>query len=507
MVDFLNMNLDDILGTTINPVGGLLTPDQESQFDTTKGFQTLLGGLQGYGSQLYQGKSPFQKILGAYTGAKSGRQSVIDAYSKGFLTKAQLGKALQDMEKGKYELRDLKQVQMAKDVLALQYPENAAEIYAAPDEVIKGIIQSNPKFRKLKEYDTGTEAYARSQGIDLANPSQEDYGLIAGFEAAPTEKDVMTAKTEQSKALIEGGSGASEYLPQISPSKYDLATGNIQQGKVEVGNVVKNTQKEVEKTFSDDKYTPEKVSNVPLIFDKRVPLKDRNAMVLKQPMAFDAMDTTISNLNDLKEALLTLKDHAGLQDATGFGSWFNTWLAGTDAADAERYMKQIQATTFMSALQELKSQSETGATGFGQLAVKEGELIQNSVTKLNKISSKDEALKEIDRLIRRVDRLGEKTRFGFDAQFGSSYKGRKLTETLYPTPQKSFDLKQLDPRLVTGENALPEKFLQQGKVPAVTGKYLKDTYKNNKSFQELDNNKYYVIDKEGDRVRIFQISR
>jgi len=506
MVDFLNMNLDDILGTTINPVGGLLTPDQTSQFDTTKGFQTLLGGLQGYGSQLYQGKSPLQKILGAYTGAKSGRQSVIDAYSKGFLTKAQLGKALQDMEKGKYELRDLKQIQLAKDVLSLQYPDRAAEIYAATDEVIKGIIQSDPRFRKLKEMDVGTEAFARSQGIDLANPTQDDYRSIAAFETAPTEKDVMTAKAEQSKALIEGGSGASDYLQEISPSKYDIATGNVQQGKVEVGNVVKNTQKEVEKAFSNDTYTPEKVSNVPLIFDKRVPLKDRNAMILRQPQAFDAMDTTINNLNDLKEALLTLKDHAGLTSATGFGSWFNTWLAGTDAADAERYMKQIQATTFMSALQELKSQSETGATGFGQLAVKEGELIQNSVTKLNKISSKDEALKEIDRLIRRVDRLTDKTRFGFDSQFGSSYRGKKLTDTLYPNPTKQIDIKQIDPRLITGENALPSNLIQQGKINAFTGKYLKDQYKNNKDFQKLDNNKYYIMDKKGDNVKIYRIN-
>lgn len=500
------MSLDDILGTTVNPIGGLLTPDQQSQFDTTKGFQTLLGGLQGYGSQLYQGKTPFQKILGAYTGAKSGRQSVIDAYSKGYLTKAQLGKALQDMEKGKYELRDLKQTDMAKQILALQYPDHAAEIYAAPKEVIKGIIDSSPQFRKLKEMDIGTEAFMRSQGIDPSTATTEDWRKIGQFTTAPTEKDILAEKEKRSKILIEGGSGAQEYIDDLPPSQYDLAIGNVKEPKVNVGNVVKNTANEVEKTFADDNYVPTKQSFTPLIFDKRVPLKERNAMILKQPQAFDAMDTTINNLNDLKEALLTLKDHAGLTSATGFGSWFNTWLAGTDAADAERYMKQIQATTFMSALQELKSQSETGATGFGQLAVKEGELIQNSVTKLNKISSKEEALKEIDRLIRRVDRLTEKTRFGFDSQFGSSYRGKKLTETLYPNPTKQIDIKQIDPRLITGENALPPNLIQQGKLNAFTGKYLKDQYKNNKDFQKLDNNKYYIMDKQGDNVKIYRIN-
>ena len=120
--------------------------------------------------------------------------------------------------------------------------------------------------------------------------------------------------------------------------------------------------------------------------------------------------------------------------------------------------------------------------------------------------SKEEALKEIDRLIRRVDRLTEKTRFGFDSQFGSSYRGKKLTETLYPTPTKQIDIKQIDPRLTTGENALPPNLLQQGKLNAFTGKYLKDQYKNNKDFQKLDNNKYYIMDKQGDNVKIYRIN-
>ena len=76
------LNLDKILGTTINPVSPYLSAEQEKAFQGQQLFDTLIGAGSGYQSQLYQNKGFFDKALGLLQGARQGRQSTVDLYTK-----------------------------------------------------------------------------------------------------------------------------------------------------------------------------------------------------------------------------------------------------------------------------------------------------------------------------------------------------------------------------------------------------------------------------------------
>ena len=82
MASLLDLKLDEILGTK-NPVQGLIT---DPNYATKLDIDTALGLGQGYYNSLYKGYSTPRKILNAVLGAKAGRQSGIDTFTKNYMT-------------------------------------------------------------------------------------------------------------------------------------------------------------------------------------------------------------------------------------------------------------------------------------------------------------------------------------------------------------------------------------------------------------------------------------
>ena len=80
-----------------SPVAGFLTPQQESDFKSQQTADTLLGALGGYQGQLYQGRSVFDKALGALTGAKKGRASTGNVYLDALQGQQKLTKGMLDV--------------------------------------------------------------------------------------------------------------------------------------------------------------------------------------------------------------------------------------------------------------------------------------------------------------------------------------------------------------------------------------------------------------------------
>jgi hypothetical protein len=85
-------------------------------------------------------------------------------------------------------------------------------------------------------------------------------------------------------------------------------------------------------------------------------------------------------------------------DAMGKIGFFSTGLAGqvlglaggTDAYDLEQALEPIRSNLTVETINEMKKQSPTGATGLGQIAIKELEMLQGAVRSLKKEQSQDQ---------------------------------------------------------------------------------------------------------------------
>jgi len=103
----LDIDLDKVLGTTVDPIGGLIG-DPEA-YQTQKNLGTGLGAVSGYLGSLYKGYSPAQKIMGALSGAQTGRQGIIDRYTKGYMTQQDILKDTLGIKKAQLEIPKLSQ--------------------------------------------------------------------------------------------------------------------------------------------------------------------------------------------------------------------------------------------------------------------------------------------------------------------------------------------------------------------------------------------------------------
>ena len=78
---------------------------------------------------------------------------------------------------------------------------------------------------------------------------------------------------------------------------------------------------------------------------------------------------------------------------------FLSSVGGTKTATADAYLKQLTAERIVELIGEMKSQSKTGATGFGQLNIEELRVLQQASTVLNQKNISDvTALKELTKI-------------------------------------------------------------------------------------------------------------
>jgi hypothetical protein len=82
-----------------------------------------------------------------------------------------------------------------------------------------------------------------------------------------------------------------------------------------------------------------------------------------------------------------------------FGEWTPTTvrglMPGKDATDANAALQQVMGQQIIDLIAEMKSQSQTGATGFGQMTIRELDVLQSAATQLTRRLSHEGALKEL----------------------------------------------------------------------------------------------------------------
>ena len=245
-----DFDLDKMLGTTVNPVNGLIN---DPNFNTEKNIASGLGVAQalisGYGKQY----AP-EILLRGLINAKSGRQGVIDKQVKGYMTQQDMftqtlknRKLNQDIrlneyaeadaplksEKLEYEtgikkteyrlgsirekaiLSKMKKLQVDGDVELLEQYLNDPKAFDADQR------KSDPRFREISKLSVAEENVMKSLGMDLKNPNMHTNAQKDAFTAIvnnPSPETVASHNASEKKQQFEDSS----YVPNILPTVGEL---------------------------------------------------------------------------------------------------------------------------------------------------------------------------------------------------------------------------------------------------------------------------------------------
>lgn len=154
--------------------------------------------------------------------------------------------------------------------------------------------------------------------------------------------------------------------------------------------------------------------------DKKQAAEDDKAN--KRRAAVSVAQDTMDVLNQLIDENDQLKPGVGNLFGATTGS---RWIPGSRAADAEASLDQLIGKSVVGLINEMKSQSRTGATGFGALSEKELKILQDAANKLNnRWQSNESARRELVRIREKVQKVMQDN--GQAAPAGTS--GFKVTE-------------------------------------------------------------------------------
>lgn len=227
------ISLNSLLGTKVPAfLEANLTDEQKKALAAQSNFQTGVGALTGYASQLYQDKNPLQKLLGVYSGAASGRQAPYTT-TQDNLFKALTGKKLMgDVEKQGYENFMLgAEAKSMKELIAQETdPVKQREMAANFKEYMKRKYGADPSLRQVPEFDKETmdlygamkynpytmkfaesSPYAGLTGTDAQATANK---LSLQYKNAVPNKDVFTNEAARDQYFIENrGRGAKLEKP------------------------------------------------------------------------------------------------------------------------------------------------------------------------------------------------------------------------------------------------------------------------------------------------------
>jgi hypothetical protein len=261
------ISLNSLLGTKVPAfLEANLTDEQKKALAAQSNFQTGVGALTGYASQLYQDKNPLQKLLGVYSGAASGRQAPYTT-TQDNLFKALTGKKLMgDVEKQGYENFMLgAEAKSMKELIAQETdPVKQREMAANFKEYMKRKYGADPSLRQVPEFDKQTmdlygaikynpttmkfaesSPYAGLTGVDAQAKANE---LALTYQGAVPNKDVYSNAVARGQFNIENrGRGATLEAPAsqsaildaiLNPKQPVNVRSNVQQNVPQ--NIVQN---------------------------------------------------------------------------------------------------------------------------------------------------------------------------------------------------------------------------------------------------------------------------
>ena len=440
--------LNSLLGTRVPEfLKANLTEDELKALQNQSNISTGVGGLEGYASQLYQNKSPLQKIFGAVTGAATGRQSPYTTTQQNLITGLQGTKLIQDVTKGKVENQFLTDKYTAAQRYIALHPELKDQMQIDPDGTIKIVMEGmTPKAPTRSEpvYD-----FIKALKLDPNNPV--DAAKILKFQlGGMSQKDVIDAQTKRATLGAEFPQAAktiteprSQFdivkeilqqtinnqpqtnVPQVNPAMNPAINQPVninvpstdmfptsqeqniyQQGvntPVQTAPVQKPTpvssvtqrvpnQPPTEITISGGGAKPIVPENIqPSEKYQNTKLETRNTDTSK-------LRNNINNNNYLREDIEALKQHSGSKMLFSAGGGIKAELSREGGA-AQRLLNKITSAGTVNELLNMKETGPNGATPFGQLNGGELQIMKDKFSVLKSGANYTESMDALKLLV------------------------------------------------------------------------------------------------------------
>jgi hypothetical protein len=156
-------------------------------------------------------------------------------------------------------------------------------------------------------------------------------------------------------------------------------------------------------------------------------------------------NTRMAPLRERSQSLLSAVNKLVTADASGkaaltpgakriFGEYTpvsaRSMIPGREATDAAAALEQVLGQQVVDLISDMKAQSRTGATGFGQLSVRELEVLQSAATQLTRRLSEPAALRELSAIqesLQKILKDGPRTsEAGYSGEVRQAADGRLL---------------------------------------------------------------------------------
>ena len=449
--------LDTLFLTRQSPVTGLLSEEEQNRLKTQQMIGTGLGLATGVLSNWNKGIA--SSALGGFTGASAGRQAPIDAATKNFMTQTELTKMMQDIQKGKYELKGLQRADVGLEEYirsrkaAGASDEEILQLLAAPKETIQNIQKSDVRYRPVGEIKADELAFYGSLGINPSEATAKDKQDFLRFSAAVPDKDVFAKEVERAD-FIAKNKGITGLNPIVSQSQM------LQQILKERSGQTPSTGFAQGRTTVGQQKVVEPVTPQPQTGNKFVPLIDDPNQIsdvridLKKSKAGDT-NLAVKSIQDLNRQEKLINDiitSKGFNQAFGLGGATSSAISGSDAAYTKRLLDQLKAKSFVGSIMEMKG--DQGSTGFGQLAVSEGAQITAAQSAVDQSLDPEAARVELTRYLKKVQDAKNNLTQDYKTKYGDLPVERVQEKTSFSTN------KGVVTDAITG-SALPTKILQE----------------------------------------------
>ena len=448
--------LDTFFLTRQSPVTGLLSAEEQERLKTQQLIGTGLGLATGLASNWNKGVAG--AALGGFTGASAGRQAPIDTATKNFMTTTELSKMMQDIQKGQYELNNLKRTEAGLADAIKTNPELANAFFIDPKGTLERLQKRDPSFRSydvIKPEESGF--YSSSAQIDKTvnplQPSDRDKADLLRYLQAVPDKDVAAKEVERA-TFNAANKGIASLPPVVSQSQM------LQQILKERSGQAPSTGFAQGGTTVGQQKVVEPVTPQPQTGNKFVPLIDDPNQIsdvridLKKSKAGDT-NLAVKSIQDLSRQEKLINDiikSKGFNQAFGLGGATSSAISGSDAAYTKRLLDQLKAKSFVGSIMEMKG--DQGSTGFGQLAVSEGAQITAAQSAVDQSLDPEAARVELTRYLKKVQDAKNNLTQDYKTKYGDLPIERVQEKTSFSTN------KGVVTDAITG-SALPTKILQE----------------------------------------------
>lgn len=269
-------------------------------------------------------------------------------------------------------------------------------------------FRDEPYNEKLSDWGKKVAVTQKVADLDVKNQRDEMTAAVRGMQAETARKKEMDTVARQTAKL--------EQDLSIANMKYELATRALESKDANAANQAVALQQwrdaQTARWEASQKYNDAKLAELTNYHKSEIDKRDAEIAKIK------ADTTQIGNKNrvqdtarDTLDALGELLDPNGklrpeIKGAVGGSRAFGLqFLPATQTRAADASIKRLKSMLVVDLIGEMKAQSKSGATGFGQLNMKELGVLENAASKLDPSLDEGTFEAELNRIKERLQKI------------------------------------------------------------------------------------------------------